>query len=410
MNDAENLSKLLGHLPPAVFRSFMAAKFSLEMPDLDKKAAKKDQRAGMEAVLAALDVSARQRIEEVAEQIILLSDGPGQDVLDGFSQEIFDDEARAQFEAIRSQYERALWIYLNEGDLFEEALNARQADIFRQSPSCYSGYMAPKDLSVLEDSAARQAFHNAVAGQLGCPVDEVAVQVFKRLRPDTQTGEEVDLYQVSVHHNRPPEIVDCVQASELVQQEVVRAVTSHITYEPSNGHLEVLSKFTDGREALARIVSDHLLQSPITGEKIPLKQYDYQSLNAPRTFDLTGETTVASVKVVELGYTSTDFRTLVVKIGFKDTDDIHTAARSLIGPGFTFQGRRLTYAKLLIRLKKVGKDRARTITVILRDENKCNIKTKREKDRVLCDRLLAKWQLVKEIGDVTNDPIYALAA
>ena len=63
-----------------------------------------------------------------------------------------------------------------------------------------------------------------------------------------------------------------------------------------------------------------------------------------------------------------------------------------------------------IRLKKVGKDRARTITVILRDENKCNIKTKREKDRVLCDRLLAKWQLVKEIGDVTNDPIYALAA
>ncbi len=26
MNDAENLSQLLGHLPPAVFRSFMAAK------------------------------------------------------------------------------------------------------------------------------------------------------------------------------------------------------------------------------------------------------------------------------------------------------------------------------------------------------------------------------------------------
>jgi len=62
MNDAENLSKLLGHLPPAVFRSFMAAKFSLEMPDLDKKAAKKDQRAGMEAVLAALDVSDSQSV------------------------------------------------------------------------------------------------------------------------------------------------------------------------------------------------------------------------------------------------------------------------------------------------------------------------------------------------------------
>lgn len=410
MNDAENLSKLLGHLSPEVFRSFMTAKFSLEMPDLDKNDTKKDQRAGMEAVLAAQEVSARQRIEEVAEQIILLSDGPGQDVLEGFSQEIFDDDARAQFEGIRSQYERALWIYLNEGELFEEALNARQADIFRQSATCYSGYKAPRDLTVLENSTARQAFHEAVAQQLGCTVNEVAIQIFKRLRPDTQTGEEVDLYQVSVHHNRPPEIVDCVQESELVPHEVVRAVTSHITYEPANGHLEVLSKFTDGREALARIVSDHLLQSPITGEKIPLKQYDYQSLNVPRNFDLTGEPSVASVKVVELGYMGANYRTLVVKIGFKDTDDIHTAARTLIGPSFSFQGRQLTYAKLSIRLKKVGKDRARSITVILRDENKCNIKTKREKDRVLCDRLLAKWHLVKVIGNVTNDPVYSLAA
>jgi hypothetical protein len=33
MNDAENLSKLLGHLPPAVFREFMVEEFELTMPD-----------------------------------------------------------------------------------------------------------------------------------------------------------------------------------------------------------------------------------------------------------------------------------------------------------------------------------------------------------------------------------------
>jgi hypothetical protein len=37
MNDAENLSKLLGHLPPAVFREFMVDEFGLAMPDLDAK-------------------------------------------------------------------------------------------------------------------------------------------------------------------------------------------------------------------------------------------------------------------------------------------------------------------------------------------------------------------------------------
>lgn len=409
MNDAENLSKLLGHLPPAVFREFMVEEFELTMPALDKKQTKRDQRAEMETVLSGLDINHRQRIEEVAERIVLLSDGAGQDVIEGFRDDIFDPKDQEAFAGIRNQYERALWLHINAPTLFDEAMNARQADVFRQSASCYSGFIAPKDLSVLEDEPSRQAFHHAVAEELGCEIDSVAVQVFKRLRPDTQTGEEVDLYQISVHHNRPPEIVDCVQASELVSQEVVRAVSSHITYEPANGHLEVLSKDTDGREALARIVADSLLQSPITGEKIPLKQYDYQSLAGPRNFDIAGEA-VASVKVIELGYLGDNHRSLMVKIWTKDADDIHAAARSLISPQFDFRDHQINYAKISIRTKKVGADRARTISVILRDDNKCNIKTKREKDRALCDRLLVKWNLVKVIGHVPEETLDTLAA
>ena len=59
MNDAENLSKLLGHLPPAVFHEFMAEEFSLTMPDLDAKKPKKEQREQMEAVLSAPQVRER---------------------------------------------------------------------------------------------------------------------------------------------------------------------------------------------------------------------------------------------------------------------------------------------------------------------------------------------------------------
>jgi hypothetical protein len=116
------------------------------------------------------------------------------------------------------------------------------------------------------------------------------------------------------------------------------------------------------------------------------------------------------VKVVELGYSAANGRSLLVKIWTKDVDDIYAAARSLISPTFDFRDHHLNYAKLSIKLKKVGKDRARTITVILRDDNKCNIKTKREKDRALCDRLLAKWHLVKEIGHVVEAPADAVAA
>lgn len=409
MNDAENLTKLLNHLPPDIFREFMINNFDLIMPDLDPKQGKREQRAQMRTALLELAMNIRQQIEEVAERIVLLSDAAGQDVVEGFTHDIFDDGARAAFAAIPDQYQRALWLHINEPALFEDALNARQADVFRQSSSCYSGFMAPPKLKVLDDALSKMSFHQTIAQQLGCSDDTVAIQIFKRLRSDTQTGEEVNLYQISIHHNRPPEIIDCVKDSELVSQEVVQAVSTHITYESTTGFLEVMSKDTAGREALARIVADTLLQSPITGEKIPLKQYDYQSLAAPRNFDLSGEP-VMSVKVTELGYSTPNGRSLLVKIWNKDTEDIYSAAQSLISPSFDFRRHALNYAKLSIRLRKVGKERARSITVILRDDNKCNIKTKREKDRALCDRLLGKWQLVKEINDVITSPLDAVVA
>ncbi|WP_031595379.1 hypothetical protein [Ferrovum myxofaciens] len=408
MNDAQNITHLLGHLPPAVFHEFITGEFGLEWPEPNSKLGKREQRATMQAAVSGLDVHKRQKIEEVAENIVLLSDGAGQDVVDGFSADIFDDTSRETFAIIANQYERTLWLYINEPVLFREALDARQADVFRQSASCYSGFMAPSNLPVLGDEASKAAFHKSVAVQLGCSEDGVAIQIFKRLRPDTQTGDDVALYQFSIHHNRPPEIVDCVKASELVHQEVIRAVSSHITYEPTHGYLEVLSKDTDGREALARIVADTLLQSPITGTKIPLKRYDYQSLATPQPFDISGED-VTSAKVIELGYSDSNYRSLVVKTSAKDVDSIYTAAKSLILPTFDFRDHLLSYAKLSIRLKKIDKERSRTITIILREENKCNIKTKREKDRALCDRLLAKWHLVKEIGNA-KPTIHSIAA
>lgn len=61
MNDSENLSKLLSHLPPEVFREFMVDEFSLAMPILDKKQGKKEQRAVMQAFLSALDVGPKRQ-------------------------------------------------------------------------------------------------------------------------------------------------------------------------------------------------------------------------------------------------------------------------------------------------------------------------------------------------------------
>ena len=76
----------------------------------------------------------------MAERIVLLSDGAGQDVVEGLRDEIVEEASRKAFAAIRNQYERALWLHSNATEIFKEALDARQADVFRQRTSCYSGF------------------------------------------------------------------------------------------------------------------------------------------------------------------------------------------------------------------------------------------------------------------------------
>lgn len=423
MDDAPSLLRLTTRLLPGSCREFLQHAAAIEWPTPAAQASRKEHLNAVAHAVRTLPPGERRRLDEQAEQILWLTDGPGQDVVLGLSQQLQGQPACAQIASAPNQYERALALFLGAPATFEEALSAREADTLRQSASCYSGFIAPAGLALQQDAVSLQAFHRAVAQAFGCALEDVAVQVFKRLRPDTVSGDEVTMYQVSVHHNCPPEIIDRVRASELITQDIVRAASSHITYEPDNGHLEVLSRSAHRRETLARIVADDLLKSPIGGERIALKQYDYQSLAAPRNFDLTGEAgeAVEAVKVVELGYSTGLKRSLRVKIGSRDFDDIYGAARSLVSQSFDFRQHRLNYAKLSIRLRKVGKERSRTLAVVLRDDNKCNVKTQRERDRALCDRLLAKWNLVRKVGQVGEmgavaevvdhaQPLQALAA
>ena len=117
-----------------------------------------------------------------------------------------------------------------------------------------------------------------------------------------------------------------------------------------------------------------------------------------------------SSKVVELGYRRRQWPVALVKIWTKDVDDIYAAARSLIGPTFDFRDHHLNYAKLSIKLKK-GRQGPRTDDH--RDparRQQVQHQNQAGKGPELCDRLLAKWHLVKEIGDVDEAPADAVAA
>ena len=114
MNDSENLSKLLRHLLPAVLRDFVVSEFHLSMPAFEKKG-KQEQRAAIESVLTALSVKERQKIEEVAERIIQLSDGAGQDVVESISHALAQGDRDRTYALMATENYATCW-YGTVGD------------------------------------------------------------------------------------------------------------------------------------------------------------------------------------------------------------------------------------------------------------------------------------------------------
>ncbi|HNG61407.1 MAG TPA: hypothetical protein PKZ52_16410 [Cellvibrionaceae bacterium] len=409
VNDAEYVHTLLGYLPPALFHNFVVTEFKCSLPPCDKTQSTKHRRQMLRAAISQLDFHTRQQINTIAETIILLSDDIGHTVLDGFAFDYCEPACYQFFTTLPDQYQRSLWVFTHHRRLFDEALHARQMDIVRQHVICYSGFTAPRHLSAVDTHESRHTLQREVAAHLGCPVSSVAVEMTQQVRPTDTPACTADIVHIRIYHNARRMLMDCVRKGERVSRRIIRAETTHIIYEPAKGHIEVGSTTAIHRDFLAHLVlrvalqaDESARQNSITEAKndpatelTPIRFYDYQRLSTPCVFDLSEEP-IAHTKVIELGYCDAANRTFLMKINYLDAEDIYTASKSLINPLFDFSQYQLNYAKLAVRVRHTNPAQERTISIVLRGDNECNIKSKHNQDRALCDRLLHKWHLIKD--------------
>ena len=90
MEDSENLARLLNNVTPEILGTFLSDEFSLGLPVLDPKLPKRARRAILKAALAALDLTTRRQMDELAERFVLLAEIPtdlvhGQEHSDGLA-------------------------------------------------------------------------------------------------------------------------------------------------------------------------------------------------------------------------------------------------------------------------------------------------------------------------------------
>jgi hypothetical protein len=119
MTDYEYISKLIRHLPPVACRTFLVEQTAVEIPEVNTKDTLTAQRALLTTHMSELSVHTLQKLDEICESIALLSDGPGQDVIEGIKQEIDTDKGLEALSALRNPYQRSLWFFEHAPRLFD---------------------------------------------------------------------------------------------------------------------------------------------------------------------------------------------------------------------------------------------------------------------------------------------------
>ena len=372
-------------------------------------------------VVAGLSGAIRQRLEEAAQRILLLSDDFGCEAVKSLLSE--DDEAEQQAVAdAGDKYGRALYLYLcrlaNDKDRrFEQAETARQQNKQWKSEAYASHFRGPKAVDITLDDTLKDKLKTAIAAIYPqAPLNDVVIEHFQRrdlTQAEDRGGEDesapVWLHTIVVGFNGKETHWDKIVDGEVTTRHDQALQRITFTYEPSTGALSVFTEDKSHRQELAKALRDVVLASDTEIAEMPLRMFDLSAFGSAQVFDLLKtepgdgieRISISLIKVArpfeqedENGthHLSSD---LTVRRDRRDRRNVYTVAYEDYGLDDLTQWA-LCQVKLVLRMAKSKDRRAHNIDVQITAPNGLNDNAKTEDERQLVMRLLKRWNIVTE--------------
>ena len=329
-----------------------------------------------------------------AERIDTLTDELGQSML--FN--AIDNEEVEEYSKLENEYERAAWLFLKDDDRFAQVEDSYYVDI-RRHGRMYDGFIGPKNVSVQFDGEPLKVFQEKVL-ELYRAAGNIKVEHYKRMRPDGE-DQEVEIIQIMVYREDLPIMMRAFEEQELITKTFKPVKEFALTYEPKEGVIEVVTERSAKRKDVALIFAETLLKSPIKGEKIPLKQYSIQKLLNPVELSFDPSDGIASVKVTRLKVARPNSNnTVTLDVSAKENAKIYDISKDYFGENDPLKtGFRLREVRISIKFKPDNDNkRGITIHVNIGEPNRCNLKDKSQKERLIGEKYLKLWELVETIG------------
>lgn len=339
-----------------------------------------------------MDRDERELLHHNAERINEMTDEEGQTAL----LSVISDHA--VFNTLENAHARAMWVFLNAQDAFRRAEETRYANHNRLG-RMWDGFVGPKDKTVSATDLDLEAFRSRLAAEVFGKDTKMKIEAYSRESED-EDGVVTTVDQIVVYKEGLPDSYKVLEKDEIVVKIRRPVYEIVICYESGTGEIEVIAQGKEQRETVARIFSETLLGTEIDAVRLPLKKYDISSLIAPRVFPTDPEDGIESVTVISLTLKPMDGEG---RITFDYLSKYSSSIYARVNEWFQQHdplkgGFFLTQAKIVVKFHPTeGEKRGKSLPVKITMPNRCDLKSRTERERLIGEKYLARWKLVKEV-------------
>ncbi len=328
-----------------------------------------------------------------AERINEMTDEIGQTA---FLSVITDKDFDA-YQKLQNAHDRALYVFLRDQEAFRKAEEIRYTDHYRKS-RMWGGFVGPKNITVSRDLLDIEGFKQRIAEYFRIN-GKIKIEIFDRKKPYGE-DQELNIAQIMVYREGLPESYTALENDDLIAKTFRPVIEMALTYEPVSGQIEVIANTKEVREEVAKAFSGTLLQTEIEGETVPLKQYDIAKLLRPFDFPTDLDDGIESVKVTMLKLKPYEnSNKVMLEVTASETRTIYDVSQDWFNTHDPLRnGFLLAQVKIVIKFMPDAESRrGKVVSVKISWPNGCDLKDKTEKERLIGDKYLKRWGILKEI-------------
>lgn len=303
-------------------------------------------------------------------------------------------------------YERALWLLDRNKPLFERAVEIRYSDLHAGTGRLWTGFIGPRDrLPRLDDERLARCKQRIAASFH--PYDgsgsSIAIEPFERGATSRGRHGGRRVFQLAIYLEGMPATSTEFQDGQLVRRGFRPARELVLTYAPETGAIDVVSVSAAGkelREAAAKAFVECCFDADGTLKPVRLRQVDLTGIMRPRPFATDPADGISSVRLLHARLAASDeFGRITLEIGSGSPITLHDAARRWFG-GYDPFANGFTPNRVRLRVQfEPGHNerRNKAVQFDLTHPHGCTLRDRSERERLICEKYLQRWGLVKEV-------------